>query len=317
MRHKCARLAMASSPISFFCFSQHKNAPMNPISKTPVCQYFYHCLTCGWRIERDSVASADSSSKADSCRPKKPHTCLSTWCKSCKVKVDSSLGCRHLCTISKPSPNELGISKTWLDLRDKMGGARVCAQEPLATLYSSIVGASSALVTYDFETRCNKSGKLVPYALTACFTCSKCCYVDFMSPDKYQDSYACCGKRFRSYVGVDKVKEFVLDIFFRKSHNRMTVLAHNARNFDALFILDILLENGVSPKIQLKGRQLLKLQLNGTTLKDYNSYVQGALSKIPYNFGFAHLVVKGSFPHKLANVVKNDYCSDKWPGKEL
>lgn len=293
-----------------FCFSQHKNAPLNAIAKVPVCRHYYHCIECGWRIERMDPNS-------NQCEPKKPHNCLEAYCRLCKVHWDCSSGQRHFCTIGRPSLRELGVAKAWLDKREQLAGYALAQFEPIENMYSKIVGENSGIVIYDIETRLAKSGKLIPYLLTACFACSKCCFTDFMSPDSYKESYDCCGQRFRNYIGTEQIKDFILDIFFKKRHTKMTGFAHNARNFDALFILDILIENGVIPKIQLKGRQLLKLSLNGTVLKDYNCFVQGALSRIPGNFGFAHLTVKGAFPHKLANLVDNDYCSENWPGKEL
>lgn len=290
------------------CFEFHKKAPLNSMAKTPVCLWFFHCLKCGWRIEKATAG-------VDILEPKTPHKCLKISCQNCKLTYDCSDGNRHFCSISKPKLKELKVSKDWLNSCNKDKEYLNCIS--LDKDYLSIVGKGRGICAFDIETRKTKSGRLVPYALTALFACSKCCFIDFKDPQKWPANSDCCGVRLRNYVGSQGIKDFILDLFYRKRHSSVTAFAFHGRGFDNLFILDLLLENNVIPKIQLRGRQILRLVLNGVTIKDLNCFIPGSLSKLPHSFGFANLVKKGSFPHSLADLVDNDYCSSTWPHKSL
>lgn len=183
-----------------YCFDQHKGGVINPTFKTPTCSFFFHCKTCGLRLEKLDPMSNDLT-------PSKAHKCLQLKCKSCYLNYDYSEGKRHFCIISKPGIKELGISKKWLSEQ----GGEINVSNILETMYSSIVG-EKGIVCFDIETRVSQNtGKLCPFALTAFFSCSKCCYINFKLPSEYQDEYGCCGKRFREYIGSDGIKEFILD----------------------------------------------------------------------------------------------------------
>jgi hypothetical protein len=79
----------------------------------------------------------------------------------------------------------------------------------------------------------------------------------------------------------------------------MTAVAHNARSYDAYFVYNYLLANGITPAIVFNGSKIMychvKNQLNIRLLDSLN-FLPMPLSDLPASFGLQELK-KGYFPH--------------------
>ena len=86
---------------------------------------------------------------------------------------------------------------------------------------------------------------------------------------------------------------------------------HNARAFDAQFILRELAEHSskVLPSVILRGQNIITIEYGRTKFIDSYNYFQMKLSKLPATFGLPESSKKGYFPHLLNTVEIQDYVS--------
>ncbi|XP_070171144.1 uncharacterized protein, partial [Polyergus mexicanus] len=165
-----------------------------------------------------------------------------------------------------------------------------------------------AFIFYDFETRQDETlegtmnvKKHVPTLCVAQQICEACAQENDMS-------VRCrwCGIRefiFRH----DPVKQFVEFATRRtKRFNQIICIAHNAKAFDAQFILQYIVENRnyLEPKIILSGTKIVMLSAGNTKFIDSANYMPMRLSELPKAFGLGDSMDKGTFPH-LFNTVEN------------
>ncbi|XP_046749824.1 uncharacterized protein LOC124413342 [Diprion similis] len=104
----------------------------------------------------------------------------------------------------------------------------------------------------------------------------------------------------------DPVKELV-DFAIRPIHDfaRIVCIAHNAKGFDAQFILRHMVEQaGNPPQAILSGSKIIMLETGHTRFLDSQAYMPMALSALPKAFGLPAASVKGVFPH-LFNTSEN------------
>lgn len=261
------------------------------------CESYVYCTVCGKQFPRSCLDENGQNVEN--------HSCLITQCYSCgKIHDDLKHGRRHLCALRKAKLKEIGISKEWAEQRGisthskeiksavKVSSLNHYKCEDLHKDYSKIVG-DVGIVAYDLETRCNVEGRLYPYLATAIYMCSQCAFENYLSPEKWPRDLPCCGQRVRKYVGELGMKEFILDLFFRKKHNKATAWSFNGSAFDNIFIMDTLIQNGCVPQLKMKGRRVMLLRLNNVTLKDLRFFLSGSLSSIPKNFKLETIVEKG------------------------
>jgi hypothetical protein len=279
------------------CYANHlRRTERSPLS---ACATFWFCKTCGKKFARAGVSETDSLAL---------HPCLQNYCQKCGSRTDLRDGKRHLCALQKAMLGELGVSKLWaskwgigyhtpgkaaplgVNLNSTDLPSRLATS--LETSYVDVVGWCG-IVAFDFETRCNSDAKLCPYLATALFMCTKCAFIDPHNPSMWPDTWSCCGLRRRCYIGPVGVREFILDLFFRKRQKKVTAWSFNGSSFDSIIILNTLIQNGVIPKIKMKGRKIMLLRHNNVTLKDLRCFLSGCLAAIPKNFKLDHIVEKG------------------------
>lgn len=280
------------------CYENHLSRKSK--DHKPPCLRYIFCPICGKKLARDESEAKDGMTLSS-------HGCLLSLCQQCGNRNDDlRQGRRHLCTLQKAKLPELGISKNWADRRGivyKSARPQKDFVQPsaehlnaekvdLEREYFEMV-PSSGIVAYDFETRCDSSRTLRPYLATALFMCTKCAFTDPFEPSRWKETYECCGVRKRRYVGPSGMREFILDLFFRKRHKRSRAFSFNGSSFDNLFILNTLIQNGSVPQIKMKGRKIMQFMHNGVTLKDLRFFLSGSLAAIPKNFKFEHIVEKG------------------------
>ena len=103
---------------------------------------------------------------------------------------------------------------------------------------------------------------------------------------------------------LDKFCKFV----FRPEHEWHTFIAHNAKSFDAQFILGYCVRNGIKPYCIYNGTKIMYMQVESHKIRfiDSVNFVQSKLADFPKTFGLTEMK-KGYFPH-FFNVPKNqDY----------
>ena len=141
----------------------------------------------------------------------------------------------------------------------------------------------------------------VPTLCVAQQICETCAEID-------DTSVRCRWCGVREFVfNRDPVKEFV-DFATRptKVFKKIICIAHNAKSFDAQFILRYLVESGISlnPRVILCGTKIVMLTVRHTKFIDSINYMPMRLSELPKAFGLTDASDKGIFPH-LFNTIEN------------
>ena len=103
---------------------------------------------------------------------------------------------------------------------------------------------------------------------------------------------------------IDKFCEFV----FQEDHKNFTFIAHNAKSFDAQFVLRYCVLNGIKPYCIYNGTKIMYMHVKDYDIRfiDSLNFVQDKLASFPKTFGLTEMK-KGYFPH-FFNVPENqDY----------
>jgi hypothetical protein len=103
----------------------------------------------------------------------------------------------------------------------------------------------------------------------------------------------------------------------RKLFNGYTVIAHNLRGFDGVFVLRELLNNGVSPTVIVKGLKIMLLSIPGCNLRfiDSFNFLPMGLAKLPAAFG-VDCGSKGYFPHFFNSPQNWEYDEHALPERK-
>ncbi|KAL6421648.1 hypothetical protein ACFW04_014566 [Cataglyphis niger] len=165
-----------------------------------------------------------------------------------------------------------------------------------------------AFMFYDFETRQDETLEgtttVKKHILTLCVVqqiCEACAKENNLS-------VRCrwCGVQEFVFCH-DPVKQFV-DFATRatKCFNQFICIAHNAKAFDAQFILKYIVENrnNLEIKLILSGTKIVVLTVGHTKFIDSVNYMPVRLSDLPKAFGLQNTSDKGTFPH-LFNTAEN------------
>jgi hypothetical protein len=167
------------------------------------------------------------------------------------------------------------------------------------------------LYFYDFETRVDEDGYMVPFYCVIQKVCTQCDEKPFVKTyehflphpeiahcDISVESVTCCG--YRQYVfeknNEDIVGELV-DFMIAQPPNSAWV-AHNGGRFDNIFLLhELLVGRKIVPKVIMNGSKIMCLELEERTLKIIDSYLflSMRLSKFPEALGLKD-IAKGFHP---------------------
>ena len=103
---------------------------------------------------------------------------------------------------------------------------------------------------------------------------------------------------------IDEFCNFV----FQDKHKNYTFIAHNAKSFDAQFVLRYCVLNGIKPFCIYNGTKVMSMHIKDYDIRftDSINFIQSRLSDFPKTFGLTEMK-KGYFPH-FFNVPENqDY----------
>ena len=168
------------------------------------------------------------------------------------------------------------------------------------------------LYFFDFETRKDTDGYMIPFYAVVQKVCHECdekpfvktCEYFLPNPDNFNcdisvEPVPCCG--YRQYVFEKNnaciTKEFV-DFMYVQPKNSVWV-AHNGGRFDTVFLLrELLVERKIVPQCIMNGNKIMCMELEDLNLKVIDSFLflNMALSKFPEALGIPDLA-KGFHPY--------------------
>ena len=283
------------------CFERHRREKSyDDKLLASVCSVIRFCNECGCII-----------------KAKAKHECGVSYCRLCH----SAQPRNHLCYMrslrndvnfsagpsSSTHPPEVDATMTTVGVTAEEKESTNDNEKASELAYEGRKGRV-AFVFYDFETRQDETlegttsvKKHVPTLCVAQQICEACAQNNDMS-------VRCrwCGVRefvFRN----DPVKYFV-DFATRRTKyfKQIICIAHNAKAFDAQFILKYIVEKCVNlaPKVILNGTKIVVLTVGHTKFIDSVNYMPMRLSDLPKAFGLKDTADKGIFPH-LFNTIEN------------
>ncbi|CAB3979926.1 DNA polymerase [Paramuricea clavata] len=173
------------------------------------------------------------------------------------------------------------------------------------------------LYFFDFETRVDENGYMVPFYCVIQKVCSKCDEIGFIKNkegftphtdnihcDTSVKCVPCCG--YRQYVfeknNGDIVQDLV-DFMFEQSEDS-TWIAHNGGRFDTVFLLrELLVKRKIIPKVIMNGNKIMCLEIETHKLRIIDSFLflSMRLSKFPEALGIQDLT-KGYHPYHFTNL---------------
>ncbi|XP_020297865.1 uncharacterized protein LOC109862281 [Pseudomyrmex gracilis] len=166
---------------------------------------------------------------------------------------------------------------------------------------------------YDFETRQDETleggetASMTVHVPTLCIAqqiCVTCAHEDDMT-------VRCRWCGIREFVFCDDPVEQFVDFATRttKCFKQIICIAHNAKAFDAQFILRYIAEKRVEldPRVILNGTKIIVLTVERTKFIDNINYMPMRLSALPKAFGLRDSVEKGYFPHLFNTLANQSY----------
>ncbi|XP_074109281.1 uncharacterized protein LOC141534036 [Cotesia typhae] len=152
--------------------------------------------------------------------------------------------------------------------------------------------------------------------------CNVCCDSDDLELGTTRPWCNNCGVCETIFHGEDCVEKFVnyiLEISKPKSCKTVVCIAHNAKGFDAQFILTELFNRQLSDiDTIMTGTSVTLIELNSKKIKfiDSMNFISVPLSALPKSFGFEDKMRKGYFPHFFNSRANQDYIG-VMPDKEF
>ena len=162
--------------------------------------------------------------------------------------------------------------------------------------------------------KCTEKDKCAPDAKEKCYSCKtyteKYIFYDFEATQdtgthvvNYVHAWDFNGEEW-TFDNIDDFCKFV----FTKERKDYTFIAHNAKSYDAQFILKYCVENGIKPYCIYAGTKIMSMSISEYKIRfiDSINFVASALASFPKTFGLKELK-KGYFPHYFNKPCNQDY----------
>ena len=118
-----------------------------------------------------------------------------------------------------------------------------------------------------------------------------------------------CGKRRKVFKGKD-TSEMFYKWLIQDCHKDFTCIAHNARAYDAYFLLEKAIKHGLEPSCCIfQGSKIMYMKIDNQMnmrIIDSLNFLPMGLAALPKSFGLSEMK-KGFFPH-LFNKTENQKC---------
>jgi hypothetical protein len=132
------------------------------------------------------------------------------------------------------------------------------------------------LYFYDFETRVDANGYMVPFYAVVQKVCEHCDQNDFEHVhegfvphvtrkhcDTSVKTVPCCG--YRQYVfenNNENIVEMLLDFMFSQTASNSVWIAHNGGRFYSVFLLrELLVKRGIVPQVVMNGNKIMCMEM--------------------------------------------------------
>lgn len=264
------------------CFEEHKKTKTGGkgvhkgVKVMSYCDQFWECLECKVTLKRNE-------------RDISEHICGETKCKICFEYYHEE---NHYCYMRSISSNSNLKKFIFYDFE--------CHQDTGKHIPNLVVAHSICSFCEDDPVNefsvCNYCGS----------RCSKCNAFDKKENEFERNPCFGCGKRQIIFSGESTTLEFC-QWLISPQHKDFTVIAHNARSYDAYFIYEYLLANSVVPDpIIFSGSKIMFMKIGrGLNIRmiDSLNFLPMSLAKLPKSFGFTEKK-KGFFPH-FFNTLEN------------
>lgn len=269
------------------------NDPTVRMKRCPDCFHSFPEGEC-FEIHKTVILPNTSSSKCQnfkfcmgceksySTRNERKHVCGFVYCHYCKTNVVEN----HLCYMSK-----------WEEKEKK-------PKWDYITIYYDIETTQYAPVEGKKDTFEHKPNLLISHAV--CDGCS----------DIRQNDYFCtvCKNRQQIFHNLDDDSVNVMGQFLDYLQSfpmktELLIVAHNAKSFDGIFVLQEVIARKLNPKLILQGAKIISMTIGNWKFIDSLMFLPMPLSAMPKSFGLAELK-KGSWPY-LAN--KPDFYNYEGP----
>ncbi|XP_074115790.1 uncharacterized protein LOC141538307 [Cotesia typhae] len=143
--------------------------------------------------------------------------------------------------------------------------------------------------------------------------CNVCCDIDDLelgTTRPWCNNCGVCEAIFHGEDCVEKFVDYILEISKPKTCKNVVCIAHNAKGFDAQFILTELFNRQLSDiDTIMTGTSVTLIELNSKKIKfiDSLNFISASLSALPKSFGFEDKMRKGYFPHFFNSRANQDY----------
>ena len=256
------------------CFNRHKQARKRFIDKDTIeplpslCDSYYRCLEC------QDLVNVKIRSKTE-------HVCGEFYCHNCESFVMGE----HMCYLRYKEPEKACDKFIFYDVETEQHtgihnvnyvvaqkACRQCEDEPCEpdSVCTTCGDRCSECGAYDKENEC---------------------YYNSPCPDM-------CGKREYIFEGEGAMNEFG-EWLFNESNSGTTVIAHNSKGYDSVFLLDYCLNNSMIPDpIIYNGSKIMYMVVKkGLSIRmvDSLNFFGCSLSKLSSMFDLE--ASKGYFPH--------------------
>ena len=261
---------------SYACYKAHKEQKMSSRGKNKgvklpsLCEQFWQCPDCGITLKTGT-------------RDPTLHECGESQCKVCNqyfMEQD-----QHMCYM-RAFTSEVNPQKfIFYDFE--------CVQE-------SGTHSPNFVVAHSICPKCESEPVTSDATCSNCGSrCPKCDQFD--EKEQEWERYPCkgCGKRQVIFSGKETCYNFCKWLI-SEQHKNVIAIAHNARGYDAYFIYDYLMQNGIIPEPSIfSGSKIMFMRVSkGLNIRilDSLNFLPMPLANLPKAFGLKE-IKKGFFPH--------------------
>lgn len=246
------------------CLEKHLKAVGNDQHRSvPICDQLKRCRQC--RKEY---------------KTREDHKCSLKHCSTCKTDYQDYEN--HLCYIQpwKPKGSELINTECTDEESEEAGPSSKQAKRTKKE-------KQTTFMFYDIE--CpqetavgqNENGKIflhTPNLVVVHKVCDACCDAATLGSCQY------CNENRKVFKGDESIDQFC-EWLFSKNNKDAIAVAHNAKGYDAQFILDYCHRSGLKPdRIISRGLEILFMQVGSIQFKDSLCFLPMALSALPKAF---------------------------------
>lgn len=288
------------------CFNRHKLPGKH--DKVSQCDKYWRCTNCTKVV-----------SKCHRDMEKVPHQCGEWQCKCCQCWVIGD----HVCYARAEKPKSTDANFVFFDFEARQDGVAECkyGYTPNPSCDNCTVDNrcdKCMVCTSCKESYCGKQRHTVNFVVAhtvcqqcldesmspraKCFSCGTRCPA--CNKRNKGGSYAAqpcdtCGVREVVFSGDDTSEKFGKWLF-SDQHRDSTVLAHNMKGYDGVFLLEYLLNHGLRPqKIIYNGTKIMYMHVQrGLNMRiiDSLNFLPMSLRSLPETLDLTELK-KGYFPH--------------------